>query len=291
MGKRGRRRGRRGRARRTGAGRSGAGGAPATLPTGAASGEQVEGSAGFDLPAMHPRDRMVADLWTAYRERRDARALDGLVVHYIPLVRSIARRAATMLPPAIDREDLVSDGTFGLMDAIRRYDPATGHAFSTYATSRIRGAILDGLRAADWAPRSLRAAARSVEDATEQLTASLGRRPTEEEIAVQLHISLETCRRLVADIHRASTVPLEPSVEDEQVAADPTEGLALVLSIDRALPPREAMVVRLHDLLGYPLTIVAARLDISHSRAFQIHERALDLLRRALRNEGGDPDA
>lgn len=240
-------------------------------------------------PALHPRDRLAEELWRDYRVVGDARSLDALVVHYIPLVRAVARRAAVMLPPEVDREDLVADGTFGLMDSIRRYDPSTGHAFSTYAVLRIRGAILDGLRATDWAPRSVRAAARKVEQVREALELKLGRPPTDTEVAERLGISLEACQRLLADIHRSSFLSLEEIVRPPAVA-DPTDGLALILAAERALPPREAAVVRLHDLLGYPLTEVARRLGVSHSRAFQLHERALDLLRRALRSEAGDGD-
>lgn len=247
--------------------------------------ERSDSEAG--APTLHPRDRLAEDLWVAVRTRGDARALDALVVHYLPLVRSIARRAKAMLPPAADLDDLIGDGTLGLIDAIRRYDPSTGHAFSTYATLRIRGAILDGLRAADWAPRSVRSAARQIERATEQLEGMLGRAPDEAELAERLGIDRELCHRLLGDIHRSSVVSLEESETDPSVA-DPTEQLAVLLAARALLPPREAFAVELHDLLGYPLTEVARRLHVSHSRAFQIHEHALDLLRRALRSEDGD---
>lgn len=238
-------------------------------------------------PSLHARDRMADDLWIAYRARGDARSLDALVVHYLPLVRAIARRAKSMLPPEADLDDLVGDGTFGLIDAVRRYDPTTGHAFSTYATLRIRGAILDGLRAADWVPRSLRASARRIERAMEELERALGRSPSEGELADRLGISRDLCRRLLHDIRRSSLVSLEDAEIDPAVA-DPTEQLASLLVARQTLPPREAFAIELHDILGYPLTEVARRLHVSHSRAFQIHEHALDLLRRALRSEAED---
>jgi RNA polymerase sigma factor for flagellar operon FliA len=238
-------------------------------------------------PVLHARDQLADELWIAYRTRSDARSLDALVVHYLPLVRAIARRAKAMLPPEADLDDLVGDGTFGLIDAVRRYDPTTGHAFSTYATLRIRGAILDGLRAADWVPRSLRASARQIERAMDDLERALGRSPNEGELADRLGISRELCRRLLHDIRRASVASLEEEEIDPPVA-DPTEQLASLLVARQTLPPREAFAVELHDILGYPLTEVARRLHVSHSRAFQIHEHALDLLRRALRSEAED---
>lgn len=240
-------------------------------------------------PLLHPRDRLAEDLWVAYRARGDARSMDALVVHYLPLVRSIARRAGRMLPPEVDVEDLVGEGTFGLIDAIRRYDPTTGHAFSTYATLRIRGAIIDGLRAADWVPRSVRSAARQIERVTEELEGILGRSPDEAELAGRLGVSIEECRRLIADVHRASVTSLEARDSDPSIE-DPTEHLAMLYAARHALPAREAFAIELHDLLGYPLTEVARRLHVSHSRAFQIHQHALDLLRRALRSDGGDDD-
>lgn len=243
-------------------------------------------------PALHARDRLAQSLWESYRASNDARSLDALVIHYIPLVRSIARRAGEGLPRGIDREDLVADGVFGLMAAIRRYDPSTGHAFSTYATLRIRGAMLDGLRAADWAPRSVRAAARQIEAATTELEGKLNRTPTDAEVAERLGVSLQACRDLMMDIRRSALLPLEDlnSHEGDPMVHDPSEYIALVIAAEMTLSPREAAVVRLHDLLGYPLTEVAKRLGISHSRAFQIHERALDLLRRALRGESRGSD-
>ena len=238
-------------------------------------------------PVLHARDRAAEDLWVTYRTRPDRRSLDALVVHYLPLVRSIARRAKGMLPREAELDDLVGDGTFGLIDAIRRYDPRTGNAFSTFATLRIRGAILDGLRAADWAPRSVRSAARQIERATEELVGVLGREPDEGELADRLGISRDMCRRILGDIRRSSVLSLEEAEADPSIA-DPTEQLAMLLAARNALPRREAFAVELHDLLGYPLTEVARRLHVSHSRAFQIHEHALDLLRRALRSEAGD---
>ncbi|MFM8944895.1 MAG: sigma-70 family RNA polymerase sigma factor [Actinomycetota bacterium] len=232
----------------------------------------------------------VTDAWNRFRADGDRAARDELILQYLPLVRIVARRTAALLPRGLDVDDLVSDGTFGLVDAIDRFDPSRGLAFSTFAVGRVRGAMLDGLRALDWVPRSVRAGARAMEAAIESLERSLGRPPSEAEIAERLGISPEECRRLRAQVDGAVVVPLvgeEGGADDERPeladadAARSEDRVLLTAAID-GLPEREALVVRLHDLLGVTLLEVAGMLGVSHSRAFQIHERALRLLRDAV---------
>ena len=106
--------------------------------------------------------------WDAFHASQEATARDWLVVHYASLVKFVAGRLAAGLPKSVDTGDLVSAGVFGLMNAIDKFDPANGAKFETYAIPRIRGAILDGLRALDWVPRSVRSRSRSVQDAIAQ---------------------------------------------------------------------------------------------------------------------------
>jgi RNA polymerase sigma factor for flagellar operon FliA len=115
----------------------------------------------------------VAQMWTVYRATRDRSLRDQLVLSYASLVKHVAGRVAVGLPPSVDRADLVSAGTVGLLEAIERYDPARGVPFESYAIGRIRGAIVDELRAADWVPRSVRAKARAVEAAYQEVEALL----------------------------------------------------------------------------------------------------------------------
>src|SRR3954463_12345697 len=133
----------------------------------------------------------VAELWERYSEDPSKEARDRLLVYYAPLVKYVASRVVSGLPRSIELGDLMSHGWFGLIDAVGRFDPSAGNKFETYAMQRIRGAILDGLRASDWAPRTVRQNARSIEKAMAQLEASLSRTPTEDELAAELGVGVE----------------------------------------------------------------------------------------------------
>src|SRR5215470_1936362 len=129
---------------------------------------------------------VVTDLWDAYQLRRDRDTRDRLILHYSPLVKFVAGRVAAGLPQSIEQSDLVSYGMFGLIDAIDKFDPGRGFKFETYAISRIKGAIIDELRAIDWVPRSVRAKARAIERAYSKLENELRRSPEESEVAAEL---------------------------------------------------------------------------------------------------------
>ncbi|MFM8836836.1 MAG: sigma-70 family RNA polymerase sigma factor, partial [Actinomycetota bacterium] len=124
--------------------------------------------------------------WQKWHGQKDAFAREWLVVHYASWVKFVAGRLAAGLPKRVEIGDLVSSGVFGLMDAIDRFDPALGFKFETYAIPRIRGAILDSLRSLDWVPRSVRAKARTVENAISDLEHELKRAPTDDELAAKL---------------------------------------------------------------------------------------------------------
>ena len=136
-----------------------------------------------------PEDPDVAMHWTRWLNRRNSASRDHLIVHYSPLVKFVASRLAAGLPQNVEQADLVSYGIFGLIDAIDKFDPERGYKFETYAIARIKGAILDELRSIDWVPRSVRAKAREVERAFSKLEASLGRSPSEAELAEALGCS------------------------------------------------------------------------------------------------------
>jgi len=147
----------------------------------------------LDNPTMEgrPRRYTLNSAWSHWAADREPRAREWLVVNYSGLVKFVAGRLGAGLPKSVDTADLVSAGVFGLMDAIDKFDPDHGVKFETYAVPRIRGAILDSLRALDWVPRSVRARARSVQDAISDLEHTLGRAPTEDEIATQLGVAVE----------------------------------------------------------------------------------------------------
>lgn len=240
---------------------------------------------------LHDRDRPVAHHWEAFASSADPQSRDALIVHYLVLVRAIARRLAGVLPRGVEVADLVSEGTFGLVEAIERFDPSRGLAFSTYAVPRIRGAMVDALRAMDWAPRSVREAGRRIEAATLQLESELGRSPSEAELAERMGIDAESCRRLRLEGRRAALLHLEdhqPGIgEDPLLATVDDEDRAVMAAALGTLPAREAFIVRLHDGFGVSLLELAGMLGISHSRAFQLHRRGIRLLRIAF-DEGAD---
>src|ERR1043165_90450 len=134
---------------------------------------------------------------------------DKLILEYAPLIKFIAQKIAVRLPSNIELDDLISSGVIGLMDAIEKYDPSRDNKFKTYAEFRIRGAILDELRAQDWVPRSIREKAKQLERAHLRLEQRLGRVPTEDEVTKELNISKEEYFELLNQVKSVSILSLD----------------------------------------------------------------------------------
>src|SRR5947207_14592221 len=130
-------------------------------------------------------------LWQEYRRAGDQSIRQRLSLTYAPLVKYVAGRVGSGLPSHVDESDLVQYGLLGLIGAVERYDPGREVKFETYAIARIKGSIIDELRAMDWVPRSLRSRARDIERAIAELEARLGRAPSDEEVAEKLGITAE----------------------------------------------------------------------------------------------------
>src|SRR6187200_530507 len=130
------------------------------------------------------------DLWRRYKDEKDEKARERLVLAYAPLVKYVAGRMSSGLPTHVEEADLISYGLLGLISAIERFDPDREIKFETYAIPRVRGAIIDELRALDWVPRSVRSRAREIERANVKLEHRLQRAPTDEEIAAELGLSI-----------------------------------------------------------------------------------------------------
>src|ERR1041385_7536804 len=139
-------------------------------------GPEANGSVDLDRAEV---EHAIAELWREFKSSGDAALRERLILHYSPLVKYVAGRVGVGLPPNIEQADLVSYGIFGLIDAIEKFDIHRAIKFETYAISRIRGAIIDELRAIDWIPRSVRYKAREVEKAYAALESRLHRTPTE----------------------------------------------------------------------------------------------------------------
>jgi RNA polymerase sigma factor for flagellar operon FliA len=238
------------------------------------------------------------DIWDRYHRTRDEELRNELVIAYLPLVRYVAGRLRQQLPAFVDVEDLASYGVFGLVDAIDRYDPAWGTKFETFGAPRIRGAILDELRALDWAPRSVRSAARGVERGVEDLRASLGREPGDGEIAAHMDVAVDEVRRARSNAASAVLDSLQPSfgsgldAVDLQPAAagssDPaTEAEVTVLHERLAqaaawLPVEHRMVAWHYYVEGLRMWEIGERLGLGESKVCQLYTASALLLRERL---------
>ncbi len=235
--------------------------------------------------------------WETFHASQEPTARDWLVVHYASLVKFVAGRLSAGLPRSVDTGDLVSAGVFGLMNAIDKYDPSNGAKFETYAIPRIRGAILDGLRALDWVPRSVRSRSRSVQDAIASLEHELGRTPTDEEIAAELQITIEELEKWLADIAAGAVGPLDHVAMDNAPADNEAElqpGKAMEDGELRdamrgeisKLPEREQAILILYYDDGLTLAEIGEALGVTESRVSQIHTKAVLQLRSRLAAAG-----
>jgi len=247
---------------------------------------------------QEPEKPSVAGLWEEFKASGDAGIRERLILHYSPMVKYVASRVGARLPRSVDLNDLASYGIFGLIDAIDKFEPERGFKFETYAINRIRGAILDELRALDWVPRSVRSRARRIETAMSELSHKLQRAPTEEEVAEAVDMSIADLRDALAEIGRSGMVALDELIGDSQTSfgemiADPTAvspeaeyqaeetRRGLIEAINR-LPDRERRVVQLYHYEGMTLAQIGEVLGVTESRVCQIHAKIMVSLRNRL---------
>lgn len=226
----------------------------------------------------------------------DAAERERLLLEQLPQVRYIARRIHERLPPQVLLEDLVQAGVVGLIDALHKYDPARNAQLGTYARFRIRGAILDSLRALDWSPRELRRHGRALQEAAAELEEKLGRTPTTDEICAALSLSTDEFHRLQAALHRLdldhgsgeddapAAVNTAPSPDpDPFTLCQQSESRALLARLIEELPEREQQILSLYYFEELTMKEVGAVLGIGESRISQIHAALLVRLRAKLR--------
>ena len=242
----------------------------------------------------------IEKVWKSYAAAKDPVLREKLIIEYAPLVKLVAGRLLMHVGQYVDFEDLTSYGIFGLIDAIDKYDPDKGIKFETYASIRIRGAIIDSIRKLDWVPRSLRAKNKQLEQVYAELTAQLGREPDEEEIAEKLSITLDEAHDLIRKTTVISLVSLDDYLEQNQdvhlfsispsYIENPENAIekietkqALADAIDQ-LPEKEKKVIMLYYFEELTLKEISAILGVSESRVSQIHTKAVLLLKSKMLN-------
>lgn len=227
----------------------------------------------------------------------DAAERERLMIEHLPQVRAVARRIHERLPAHVLLEDLVQAGVVGLIDALHKYNPERNAQLATYARFRIRGAILDSLRALDWSPRELRRQGRELQEAIHGLREKLGRTPTEEEVCASLSITAADYHHLIAELDRMS-VETAPADEDAppavETAASPDpdpfelcrrgEARAILAGLLEELPERDRQILSLYYFEELTMKEVGAVLGLGESRISQIHSGLLAKLRVRVRN-------
>jgi RNA polymerase sigma factor for flagellar operon FliA len=229
------------------------------------------------------------------------------VVAYSPLVKYVAGRLSSGLPAHVEEADLISYGLIGLINAIERFDPERQVKFETYAITRVRGAIIDELRALDWVPRSVRARARDFERANAKLEHRLHRTPTDEEMADELDLSADEFQDALVRISTSTVVALDelwtvsdasgdqvslldtlpdPDAPDPQGLLDASELKGRLAGAIGALPEREKLVVALYYYENLTLREIGEVLGVTESRVSQLHTKAVLRLKSRLQADG-----
>ncbi len=243
------------------------------------------------------------ELWILLKERGNEAAREELIVRYMRIVKYIAGRMAIHVPSSIDMDDLIGWGVLGLIDAVEKYDHRQEIKFSTYASIRVRGAIIDQIRSLDWAPRSLRAMARKVGASREKLRHEIGREPSAEDIALDLGTTPEHVEDVMAQLQTAQILCLD----DYLPAEDNAEARKIDVTSDRdatspiksaeknerndqlaqailRLPEQQQKVLNLYYYEELTLKEIGQVLEVSESRVCQIHSGAMKKLRAVMQS-------
>ena len=239
----------------------------------------------------------VIHVWREFADTRTDELRNRLIERYLPIVRYTAERLYAKLPDEVELDDLISAGTFGLVDAINAFDLGRGVKFETYCAQRIRGAILDELRSMDWVPRLVRSRAHKMEDARAALEMDLGRRPTEGELAKKLHMSLVEYRKLQRDAKAVGVVSLsrkwfesdsnrdfrEIDVLEDKRSEDPFHHFQkkdVKEWVTRGLSRAERLIITLYYFEDMTMKEIGEALALSESRVSQMHSSILARLKQ-----------
>ena len=246
------------------------------------------------------KDADYRHLWDSYSKKKTPEVKSQLIEAYFPLVKYLAERMVTTLPASVEADDLVSMGTFGLIEAIDRFDVGRGIQFKTYCTARIRGAILDNLRTNDWVPRLVRLRTNLVDKTLRRLYGELGREPTDPEMADALEVSMDEYEKIRKEANPASMLSLNnEAAEDEGDAAggrmldlvgdrhaeDPRyiqQGRMVKDVLFKSLNDKERVVIQNYYYEGLSMREIAGMLRLTESRVCQIHSKVIKRLREML---------
>jgi RNA polymerase sigma factor for flagellar operon FliA len=253
-----------------------------------------------ELQAKKAKKNQVTEReWRRYRKMQTDEMRQELLNKYLPLVRNVASRMAMGFPRSVELPDLINTGVIGLVEAFGNFDPGRGVKFETYAVPRIRGAILDELRALDWVPRSTRAKSREIEKAFAELENQLGRPPEKTELAKFLKVSIEELHLSLEDVSGTNILSLDEIIfrEDDNRQVPRIETVMdtgkisilgeiekdelrafLVIAMDK-LTAQEKLVIALYYYEELTLKEIGEVMSISESRVSQIHTRAVSKLR------------
>lgn len=234
---------------------------------------------------------MLDELWTKYVRDKDEVAKKQLLEHYLPLTRIIADRLSISLPSYVDKEDFANIGFLGLVQALERFDASRGVKFETFASIRIKGAMLDAIRVNDWVPVSVRQKARNYQEALSTLTKKFGRDPDDDELANELGLTLPKYRQMMNQIQIVIVVPLDDiSLISSGASADKDftrqierEELRNILAEQiKKLTEKEALVISLYYYEQLTLREISEILKVTEARISQIHTKAIFKLRNSL---------
>jgi RNA polymerase sigma factor FliA len=253
------------------------------------------------------------DIWGLYRKAYDGgektaaeleKLRNILMERHYPLVKYIAERLLQTLPKSIEVDDLISAGLFGLMDAIRGFDPGRGIKFKTYCTTRIRGSILDQLRSQDWVPRLVRLKAGRIEKALQRLTGEYGREPTHAELAKTLDMDHADLTKEISSASAKAMFSLSDKWEDrdddnsmekvdvleDKRSVDPIGDLHrrdLMQYITRSLTHKERFIIEQYYQVGHTMREIGEMLALTESRVCQIHSNVMGRLKGLLGQKMG----
>lgn len=235
-------------------------------------------------------------LWHRYKKNDDQQAKNQLIEKYIELVKIIAGRLYNSYGTNVEYEDLVSYGIFGLLDAIEKFDIDKKVKFKTYASIRIRGAIIDQLRSLDWVPRSIRQKSKKLEEAYRKVENELGRNPTDMEIAKELNITLKELSNMLQQVNSFNIISLEERIYEyntidhleyeeenspENILSNKEIYETLEYNIEN-LPERERQVISLYYYDELTYKEIGKILNVSESRVSQLHYKAINKLKSKL---------